>query len=336
MRQNKFLFMALVVVVVAVFTAGFTARSKPHYVTWRSLEPDVWASIWLIKTHIDPDAKISLLPPGSEITSGIAFGVPESRYRRDRQSSAFEKLLSRLKTDNPDLSRMGALITSLESLSWSATEDPLPPVVEAVYRRLQERFDRDYVPATCYGQFFSEVYGGVAERATPDAMMAALSEFLEQAESDCQWEGAYAGGGMLDSRHGQIDLLPVESVLEAIDTGKKVVFVDTRETGEYDAGHIPGAINLKLRDVDKMTAAPLMNADIVVSYCLKDFRGYEVARKLKQYGVSGAVTMSPHGLVGWHALGLPTATAKNEELAAQALTACAGNVDGCMKKKEAP
>ncbi|QJX02964.1 hypothetical protein HML84_18885 [Alcanivorax sp. IO_7] len=51
--------MALVVVVVAVFTAGFTARSKPHYVTWRSLEPDVWASIWLIKTHIDPDAKIS-------------------------------------------------------------------------------------------------------------------------------------------------------------------------------------------------------------------------------------------------------------------------------------
>lgn len=333
MRQHKFLSMALVVVLVAVFTAGFTARSKPHYVTWQSLEPDIWASIWLIKTHIDPNAKISLLPPGSEITSGVAFGVPDSHYRRDRQSSTFEKLLSRLKTDNPDLSRMGAIITSLESLSWSATEDPLPPVIEAVYRQLQERFDRDYVPATCYGQFFSEVYGGVAVQATPDAMMAKLSEFLEQAESDCQWDGAYAGGGMLDSRHSEIDLLPVESVLEAIDAGKKVVFVDTRETDEYEAGHIPGAINLKLRDVDKTTAAPFMDADIVVSYCLKDFRGYEVARKLKQYGVSSAVTMKPHGLVGWHALGLPTATAKNEEVAVQTLAACAGDVDGCIKKE---
>lgn len=333
MRQHKLLSMALAVVLVAVFTAGFTGRSRPHYVTWQSLEPDIWASIWLIKTHIDPNAKISLLPPGSKITSGVAFGVPESRYRRDQQSSAFEKLLSRLDADNPALARMGSIITSLETLSWSATEDPLPPVIEAVYRQLQERFDRDYVPATCYGQFFSEVYGGVAVQAGPDVMMTRLSEFLQQAESDCQWDGAYAGGGMLDSRHKEIDLLSVASVLKAIDAGKKVVFIDTRETDEFEAGHIPGAINLKLREVNEIAAAPLMDADIVVSYCLKDFRGYEVARKLKQYGVSGAVTMKPHGLVGWHALGLPTATVGNEVLATQELTACAGNVDSCMTKE---
>ncbi|MEQ9208663.1 MAG: chromate resistance protein, partial [Pseudomonadales bacterium] len=74
MRQHKLLSMALAVVLVAVLTAGFTGRSRPHYVTWQSLEPDIWASIWLIKTHIDPNAKISLLPPGSKITSGVAFG----------------------------------------------------------------------------------------------------------------------------------------------------------------------------------------------------------------------------------------------------------------------
>src|SRR5438445_9611509 len=83
-------------------------------------------------------------------------------------------------------------------------------------------------------------------------------------------------------------LVPVAStteVLNLIQQGKKVVFVDAREKQEWREEHIPGAINVSLREVRQLDQRTLGDPDLVVAYCLKDFRGFEVAKALRQSGV---------------------------------------------------
>ncbi len=97
-------------------------------------------------------------------------------------------------------------------------------------------------------------------------------------------------------------------VLETLARGRRVVFVDAREPAEYREGHIPGAINLPLRRAHAAPLPPpLRGADLVVPYCLKDFRGYEVAKALVRRGVANVRVMQPSGLKGWRSLGLPVA-----------------------------
>lgn len=106
-----------------------------------------------------------------------------------------------------------------------------------------------------------------------------------------------------------VDLIPIASkddVLALIRAGKRVVFVDSREAPEFEEEHIPGAINLPLRDINKLTPDTIKDADLVVGYCLKDFRGYEVAKALAHVGVKNVVTLEKPGINGWKTYGLPT------------------------------
>lgn len=103
-----------------------------------------------------------------------------------------------------------------------------------------------------------------------------------------------------------ISVASTAEVLSLIRDGKRVVFVDAREPAEYAEEHIPGAINLTLREVEHVDPATLADADLVVAYCLKDFRGFEVAKALDRAGVHNARTLKEQGINGWKARGLPT------------------------------
>ncbi|WP_164833039.1 hypothetical protein [Vibrio mytili] len=46
--------------------------------------------------------------------------------------------------------------------------------------------------------------------------------------------------------------------------------------------------------------------DYIVPYCLKDFRGFETAKVLKNKGLKNVVLMEPAGFNGWRSAGLPT------------------------------
>ena len=48
-------------------------------------------------------------------------------------------------------------------------------------------------------------------------------------------------------------------------------------------------LNIQIRDVTPALREQLQGADYVVSYCVKDFRGYEMAKALAQVGVENAV-----------------------------------------------
>jgi rhodanese-related sulfurtransferase len=141
--------------------------------------------------------------------------------------------------------------------------------------------------------------------------------------------GAARGDGNL--------LVPVASadeVLAMIRQGKKVVFVDAREQEEWREEHIPGAINLALRDIGKLDRKALGDADLVIAYCLKDFRGFEVAKALQDAGIQQSSILAELGINGWKKRGLPTvlANARPEDAAANQLKACADEPAACGGK----
>ena len=65
-------------------------------------------------------------------------------------------------------------------------------------------------------------------------------------------------------------------------------------------------MNVQLRALDADDIAAVKGADYVVSYCIKDFRGFEMARSLRDAGVNNAVILNPYGIKGWIGEGMPT------------------------------
>ena len=59
--------------------------------------------------------------------------------------------------------------------------------------------------------------------------------------------------------------------------------IDVRSPGEFAEDHIPGAINLRIRDINADSIVQLPPSDLYVAYCVKDFRGFEMARKLRDH-----------------------------------------------------
>ena len=111
--------------------------------------------------------------------------------------------------------------------------------------------------------------------------------------------------------------MPIDQLLSEIALDKQVVFVDTREPAEFQKSHIPGAINIPMRDLNPSVYDQLKKVDRVISYCIKDFRGYEVARQMLDNGVNNVVVMKPHGLSGWQSMGLPMTSSDLPEKSAK-------------------
>jgi rhodanese-related sulfurtransferase len=141
----------------------------------------------------------------------------------------------------------------------------------------------------------------------------------------------YLAPAVLPENH----IVPVVSsaeVLALIRQGKKVVFVDAREHQEWAEEHIPGAINVSLREVSHLDRRTLADSDLVVAYCVKDFRGFEVAKALREQGVEQAHILAEFGINGWKRQGLPTTSAarRTEGEGLDLLARCARDSAECL------
>jgi rhodanese-related sulfurtransferase len=135
--------------------------------------------------------------------------------------------------------------------------------------------------------------------------------------------------------HVLVPSVSSDRVLELIRAGKTVVFIDAREREEYAEYHIPGAISLtlsELRALGPEDAARLLGQpDLIVSYCLRDFRGYEVARALQELGYPVSSTLAESGIKGWKERGLPTDSfgAADDVESRERLLLCAQRPEEC-------
>jgi len=279
-------------------------QSTAQYYTWDGLEPDRWSSIWFIKRHVNPSVEVSILPVGALLKGSIAIATPKSEITRTHGFSNFENMLKAYdKNNDVGLMRLGQFINELEISPWrSAT--PAVAIVEQQFRTLQLKYNRVDVPYECYAGFFDILYD-VLKNSEVKESEDYLDSLYKKLEPDnvCQ----ISAEAIAIESMSPVQEYPVGYVLKMISANKTVIFVDTREDKEFDEHHIPGAINLKLRDVGSASAKQFEDADLVISYCIKDFRGYEVALALSKVGVKNIGIMKPYGLKGWKDLNLPVA-----------------------------
>ncbi len=296
-----------------------------RYTTWRGIEPDKWATLWLIKRYISPKAYFLLIKPNSELPSNaLPIGLPGSTVQRLRKSSMFRRLNQALGHNAVEIKYLDQIVDDIEVKIWEKPSHPHSIWLETMYRKLQKRYMRDQVPIDCYLLFFDKA----AQLANDDNISG--QHYFEQLSLKEECPGLKS---LVTDSVEEIDHL---NVLRELSLGKKIVFVDTREDEEYFESHLPGAKQLLLRNVNEKSVEEYRNADLVIPYCVKDFRGFEVAKAMKQLGINRVATLSPNGLKGWVQSKLPVVTTDKDSKnnAEEMLFQCATEPLTCLKKKQ--
>lgn len=311
----------IVAVLAAVLTTacsyGSAAGSAPAFVTDYGLGPDKWATAWLLTRKAAPGATLVVVPAGQALPAGTPFDVPGSALRRQGERTAFEMSIARFGIDEPAVGELARVVNDIEVNFWSAEKTEAAPIVEHAFRVLQKRHGRDDVPPECYLAFFDQVHAALEAQRLEGRAVAADTLLV-----DCVQLALAA-----QAEKRLIPEVPIDTLLAEVRRGKRIVFVDAREPEEFAEARIPGARNILLRDIRPDVIAQLAGADYVVSYCVKDFRGFEMARALQDAGVRNSVILKPYGIRGWVAAGLPT-TGTKAMLEAEATARLAQCIDG--------
>lgn len=327
-RRIRSAYLAFILVASVLVHHAVSADNTTEYVTWAGIGPDKLASAWLIHRHIDPGAKIRFIETGETPTSGIAFDIPEiPPYVRDSKQTTFESLLSGFKIAHPTLKQISEIVYDIEVNFWGGKQSEASPFVENAFRGLQLKYGRESVPQSCYFGLFDTLFSHFEKNSG-----AIYSSALERELAHDRRCGSVKNT-TVDSDKKYVAEWSPQEILGFIGAGDKVVFIDTREPDEFEEGHIPGAINIKLRDIGGELPPEVINADVVVPYCVKDFRGFEVAKRLKQRGVKTVGLMNPWGISGWNATGFPVAGTRGlkEHEALQRLQVCVNRPAECIK-----
>ncbi len=296
------------------------------FTTRHGMGIDKWSSVWLIKRHISPKAEIHWLKKEDDTDLGVLFDIEDALYKRTGKASTFSTLISGFNVEfefSPDFLQ---LVHDVEINYWGASELVYSDYVETQFRHLQEIYGQEKTPMACYLDFFDNVAAHLSQ--FQDIEPNRLNEIKLLPDSTCTEE-------KLEPKIPRTQLVaewPIETILKAIEQDKKIIFIDVREEDEFVEHHLPGAINVKIRDIPEFDFRTLDEADLVVPYCVKDFRGFEMARLLKQRVNKNVLLMRPYGLKGWMSLGLPTAGMATEESeAVKLLKTCAEQLESCLK-----
>jgi molybdopterin/thiamine biosynthesis adenylyltransferase/rhodanese-related sulfurtransferase len=110
---------------------------------------------------------------------------------------------------------------------------------------------------------------------------------------------------MLSKLRSEIPEMSPEDVAEALNNGKSPIVIDVRETDEYRAGHLPGAVHLPrgFLEIQVDKKLPDAGADII-AYCAGGVRSLFAAGTLRDMGYSRVRSMKG-GFTRWKQNGHP-------------------------------
>jgi len=302
-----------------------TIKDAKHFVTWQGIEPDKWASLWLIKRYIAPDAYFSLKTPNSKLPENIiSFGTTNDFIKRKNKTSMFRVLKNIFNKDIIEINYIDQIINDIEVNIWNKYKHPHSIWFEHAYRKLLADYDKNNIPIDCYLMLFDKT----SKLATQTNISAEDYTNALKLPKECT--------NLDNTVHGWVKQINHLDVLREIGLGKTVIFIDSREKEEYNESHIPGAKWLPLRHVNKDTISEYFKADLVIPYCVKDFRGFEVAKSMKLLGLNQVATLSPNGLKGWIDSKLPLVkqSVTTDDQARDALLECAMDPMICLKRTD--
>lgn len=306
MKRKVLLPAVLIIGAVAALAAVSLGQgeSRPLYATVHGDSMDRWATGWLLTEHISPNANLQVVEEPSAIKhDATRFDIPggDATYQRDSERSAFEVALAEQENPTARQKRLAEIVHAIEVAYWQPTRSATVRSVADGFRNLQR--SRDRVPPGCYMRYFESVAQALGD--VPEGEPIPKDQLLRSCEA--------AGYELAEGDRnpvGEVAEMATAKLLEAINRGDEVIFVDVREPGEFGEGHIPGALNIpiyQLDGIDDDVMSRLKQADYVVPYCIKDFRGFEMAKILERRGVDNSVIMNPYGLKGWRQQQLPLA-----------------------------
>lgn len=127
-----------------------------------------------------------------------------------------------------------------------------------------------------------------------------------------KWMGTPAGELVKEARKST-QQVPLSELKKVIDEDHDVVVLDVRTPREYEAVHIPGAVNISrgLLEFSIWSVVPDINEKIYV-YCKSGARAALAAKQLNEFGYKNAVAIST-GMADWAKSGYPVQTSITDE-----------------------
>jgi rhodanese-related sulfurtransferase len=190
------------------------------------------------------------------------------------------------------------------------TEEPTEaPAAEAPLAEAESATDTPEPEAT--------VEEAAADTAEPEATVEEATAEPEataaETEAAAGTEQVAMGGVVFDAVNEYMSNIPegfmavgdIEKFKEILDTGEATL-IDVREPSEYEAGHIPGAVNIPLRTLAQNLDKVPSDAPVMV-YCASGHRAGMATSSLRSLGYDN-VRAYPPGFKGWSEAGEEVST----------------------------
>ncbi|CAJ35635.1 rhodanese-like domain-containing protein [Methanocella arvoryzae] len=95
----------------------------------------------------------------------------------------------------------------------------------------------------------------------------------------------------------------VEELKQELASNPKLFLLDVRERDEFASGHIPGAVNISVREIPQRVKELPREKDMkIVAYCASGIRSAYATMFLRVYGYSDVRSLV-HGIREWVATG---------------------------------
>ncbi len=111
-----------------------------------------------------------------------------------------------------------------------------------------------------------------------------------------------------ENYHKNIRVAQADTLIRNHEGKTDLVILDVRTPGEFEAGHIKGAINIDFWGSLFEESVSLLNKKpIYLVYCTSGVRSGGAMKKMRKHGFTRVYNMTG-GMFGWRAAGLPTQT----------------------------
>jgi rhodanese-related sulfurtransferase len=106
------------------------------------------------------------------------------------------------------------------------------------------------------------------------------------------------GQDLINEAKQQIDEVTPEQVREMQARNERVVYLDVRESNEWNLGRLPQAVHLPRGNLETKLEGMIERAQRVVVYCARGNRSALAALTMKQMGYENVASMA-RGFQGW-------------------------------------
>lgn len=144
------------------------------WVTRRRPGVDRFASAWLIRRFIDPDARFDFVQHAEDSKDALAFDMYAGGFKHEKDLCTFEVLQTRFGIADAAVRRIGEIVHDID-LKEERYRAPEAPALAALVEGLRASFDNDQELLSQGIVLFEALYRGLEDRkrATPSSTRAA-------------------------------------------------------------------------------------------------------------------------------------------------------------------